>query len=157
VVYQLVPPNAAAERINYCRWLQQSVCVGVLDPDLVFYIDGACFRLSGYVNSQQSLLECGKSTLNSWGSLTWCENWGVICDGPVFFHETTNSERYVRLILTPFFRELTKEEQTLGAFHARRRRSAYLHSLDDWGKSSVRWSCGEYRVVACTVPRFKPV
>jgi hypothetical protein len=26
------------------------------------------------------LLECRKSTLWSWGSVTWCENWGGVCN-----------------------------------------------------------------------------
>jgi hypothetical protein len=44
-------------------------------------------------------------------------NFGVLCASsaqrttqPMFFHETVNSEYYVRLILSPFFCQLTDEE-----------------------------------------------
>jgi hypothetical protein len=46
----------------------------------------------------------------------WCAISAHRIIGPVFFQETINSERYVRLILTPFFRELTEEEKTDGYF-----------------------------------------
>jgi hypothetical protein len=60
VVHQLLPPDAEA-RINYCRWFQQSVYDGMVDPDLVFYTDKACFHLSGYVNSQNNRYCSAKS------------------------------------------------------------------------------------------------
>jgi hypothetical protein len=34
----------------------------------------------------------------------------------VFFHETINFKRYVRLILSPFFDQLTDEEKSYGHF-----------------------------------------
>jgi hypothetical protein len=34
----------------------------------------------------------------------------------VSFHETINSERYVRLILSPFFSQVTDEEKLYGHF-----------------------------------------
>jgi hypothetical protein len=36
--------------------------------------------------------------------------------GPCFFHETVNSERYVILILSPFFDQQTDEDQSYGHF-----------------------------------------
>jgi hypothetical protein len=51
--YQLLLPDAEA-RINYCRWFQQSVYDGIVDPDLMFDTNGAWFHLSSYVNSQNN-------------------------------------------------------------------------------------------------------
>jgi hypothetical protein len=49
----MFPPDAE-ERINYCRWLQESVYDGMVDPGLTFYIDVVWFHLSGYMNSQKN-------------------------------------------------------------------------------------------------------
>jgi hypothetical protein len=46
----------------------------------------------------------------------WCAISARRIIGPVFFHETINSERYVRLILSPFFDQLTDEEKSYGHF-----------------------------------------
>lgn len=53
MVHQILPP-VAEERVNYCRQFQYLVCDGIVDPDLIFYIDGALFYHSSSVNSQNS-------------------------------------------------------------------------------------------------------
>jgi hypothetical protein len=40
VVQSLLPPDCEA-RIWYCRWFQESVFNGLLDPELTFYSDEA--------------------------------------------------------------------------------------------------------------------
>jgi hypothetical protein len=62
VVHQLLPPDAEA-RINYCRWFQQSVYDGMVDPDLVFYTSVSSKWLCE--QPEQLLLECRKSTFHS--------------------------------------------------------------------------------------------
>jgi hypothetical protein len=46
----------------------------------------------------------------------WCAISARRIIEPVFVHETINSERYVRLILSPFFDQLTDEEKSYGHF-----------------------------------------
>jgi hypothetical protein len=41
--------------IRYCRWFQESVFNGLLDPELSFYSEETWFTLSGCVNSQNSI------------------------------------------------------------------------------------------------------
>jgi hypothetical protein len=122
MVHQLLPPDAEA-RINYCRWFQQSVYDGMVDPDLVFYTNEAWFYLGGYVNSQNNYywsaekpLSIHEVPLHDVKIRVWCAISAYRIIGPVFFQETINSERYVRLILTPLFRKLTEDKKTYGYF-----------------------------------------
>jgi hypothetical protein len=47
----------------------------------------------------------------------WCATSARRTIQPVFFfHETVNSQRYVGLILSPFFGQLTDEEKSYGHF-----------------------------------------
>jgi hypothetical protein len=124
VVHQLLPPDTGA-RISYCRWFQQSVYDGMVDPDLAFYTDEAWFHLSGFVNSQnnrywsaENLHSVHEVPLYGVKIVVWCAISEHRIIGPVFFQKTINSERYVRVILPPFFRELT-EENDLRVFNAR--------------------------------------
>jgi hypothetical protein len=122
VIHQFLPPDAEA-RINHCRWFQHSVYDGMADPDFVFYTDEAWFHLSGYVNSQNNRYWSAENSysiyevpLHDVKIGVWCAISAHRIIGPVFFQETINSELYVKLILTPFFRELTEEEKTNGYF-----------------------------------------
>jgi hypothetical protein len=102
VVHQLLPPDAEV-RINYCRWLQQLVYDGMVDPDFVFYTDEARFHLSGCVNSQNNRYwrtenphSIHEFPLHDVKIGVWCAINAHRIIGPVFFQETINSERYVR-------------------------------------------------------------
>jgi hypothetical protein len=53
VVHSFLPPDCQA-RIQYCRWFQESVFNGLLDPELMFYSDEEQFTLSRYMNSQNN-------------------------------------------------------------------------------------------------------
>jgi hypothetical protein len=46
----------------------------------------------------------------------WCALSLRRITGPIFFHETVNSDRYVNNILSPFFNQLTDEETQYGYF-----------------------------------------
>jgi hypothetical protein len=46
----------------------------------------------------------------------WCARSPRRIIGPIFFHETVNSDRYVNNILNPFFNQLTAEERQYGYF-----------------------------------------
>jgi hypothetical protein len=104
VVHQLLPPDAEA-RINDCRWFQQSVYDGMIDPDLVSYTDDAWFHLSGYVNSQNNPYWSAENPhsihevpLHDVKIGVWCAISAKRIIVPVFFEETIYSERYARLI-----------------------------------------------------------
>jgi hypothetical protein len=93
----------------------------MVDPDFVFYTDEARFHLSGYMNSQNNSYwsaenphSIHEAPLHDVKIGVWCAISAHRIIGPVFFQETINSKRYARLILTPFFRELTEEEKTSG-------------------------------------------
>jgi hypothetical protein len=96
----------------------------MVDPDIMFCKNKAWFHLSSYVKSRNKCYwSAENSTLHSWGSITWCENGCTVCDqcahritGTVFFQETTDSEKYDRLILTPSFSKLTEKEKIYGNF-----------------------------------------
>jgi hypothetical protein len=48
VVHSLYTPDCKA-RISYCRWFQESLFKGILDPEITFYSETR-FTLYGYVN-----------------------------------------------------------------------------------------------------------
>jgi hypothetical protein len=54
VIQEFFPANWKA-RSRYCRWFQESVTNGFLDPELVFFSDEAWFTLSRNVNSQNNM------------------------------------------------------------------------------------------------------
>jgi hypothetical protein len=51
--HSLLPPECKA-RIQYCRWFQELIFNGLLDPDLTIYSDEAWLTLSGYIKSQNN-------------------------------------------------------------------------------------------------------
>jgi hypothetical protein len=116
VVRSFLPPDYEAW-IRYCRWFQESVINGLIDPELVFYSEEAWFNLSSYVNSQNN---------RHWGTenphavhevLLHNLNVGAINTRRIIgirrFHYTINSGRY---ILPPFFDKLTDEHKSYGRF-----------------------------------------
>jgi hypothetical protein len=50
-VHSLLPPDSKA-RIRYCRWFQELVFKGLLDPELACYSDKAWFTLSSYIKNK---------------------------------------------------------------------------------------------------------
>jgi hypothetical protein len=121
-VQQLFPPDWEA-RSRYCRWFQESVANGILDPELLFFSDEAWFTLKGNVNSLNNIYWCSKNSpvvpeVHSHDPKVgvWCAVSARKVIGPVFFEETINSYRYVELILLPFFQGLTEEEKLYGYF-----------------------------------------
>jgi hypothetical protein len=46
----------------------------------------------------------------------WCALRPRRIIGPIFFHETTNSDWYINDIMNPFFNQLTAEERQYGFF-----------------------------------------
>jgi hypothetical protein len=116
-VHELKPTDNA-KRLQYCDWfhtfLQQK---GEDVLEITFYTEEAWFRLSGFVNSQNSLLwysenphALHESPLHAQMISVWIaiSRWRNV--GPIFFHQTMNSERYCSEILFPFVAPLDEDE-----------------------------------------------
>jgi hypothetical protein len=97
--------------------LQESVFKGPLDPELTFYSDVAWHTLSGYVTSHSNRywstenLHVHEEPLHDLKAGIWSAR----TIQPVSFPVTINSERYMRLILSHFFCQLT-DEKSYGHF-----------------------------------------
>jgi hypothetical protein len=120
VVHSLLTPDCKA-RIQYCRWLQELAFNGLLDPELMFYSNKVWCTLSGYVNSQYNRYWSTENPqavhevpLHDLKVGVWCAISARRITEPVLLHETINSELYVRLILSPFFDQLTEEKNCMG-------------------------------------------
>lgn len=116
-MHNLEPPDSQA-RTEFCRWFQQPVHDGSLDPGLTFFTDEAWFTLRGRVNSQNNRYwsqenphDFHELPLHDSKIGVWCAVSENRILGPIFYEETINSDRYVRLILTPFFEQLVEEEK----------------------------------------------
>ena len=117
VVHQLLPTDDAGRR-NFCNWYLQAIHDGVVDPMLVFFSDETWFHLSGYVNSQNNRFwslenphNIHEVPLHDVKIGVWCAISGRRIIGPIFYDGTINAQRYVDLILQPFFAEVTEEER----------------------------------------------
>lgn len=149
VIYQLLPPDAEA-RINYCRWCQWSAYDGMVDQISCFITTRHSF-ISAVMWTELSLLECRKSTLHSWGSITWRNNEGALCylraqdsrDSVLWTDCKFCAVCLVNIdsVLPP----IDERKDDLREFQARQRNSAHRQPVKKWGKSSVRWACGEQR------------
>jgi hypothetical protein len=54
MVVQQLQEVDIVKRVNYCMWLLNSICAGLLDPFQYIMSDEAWFYLSGHVNSQNT-------------------------------------------------------------------------------------------------------
>lgn len=106
------------KRMHYCRWFNNLLATKGNDIlDNVFYSDEAWFHLSGYVHSQNSRLWSAEnphafheSPLHDLKVGVWIAISRSRIVGPIFFHDTINSQRYRDNILTPFTESLTLHE-----------------------------------------------
>jgi hypothetical protein len=82
----------------------------------------AWFHVSGHVSAQnvriwsdENLHTVQQVSLHS-KKVVWCAVSPRRVIGPLFFHQTINSDPYVSDILNPFFKQLTAEERQYGYF-----------------------------------------
>ena len=122
VVHELKQPDHAA-RIRFCNWLLQNVHDGIVDPQLLFMTDEAWFHVGGHVNAQNVRIWSNENPhaiqqvpLHSEKVGVWCAVSPRRIIGPIFFHHTVNSDRYINDILNPFFDQLNAEERQYGYF-----------------------------------------
>ena len=105
-----------AKRLNYCNWFNHTNSTdGILGK--TWFTDEAWFYLSGAIHSQNSRiwstenpLEYHEKPLHSAKVGVWCAISRSRIVGPIFFHDTINSERYCEQIIHPFTRQLTEQE-----------------------------------------------
>jgi hypothetical protein len=91
---------------------------GLVNPQLLLITDEAYFRLSGYVNPQKTGIWSDENPhavyqtpLHDIKIGVWCAVSVRRIIGPIFYHETVNSDRHVRNILVPFFEQLNDDER----------------------------------------------
>ncbi|PNF43794.1 hypothetical protein B7P43_G09755 [Cryptotermes secundus] len=80
--------------------------------------DGTWVHISGHVNTQNVRISSNENPHTIQQVPLHSEKLGVWCAvsprriiGPLFFHETLNSDRYINGILNPFFKQLSAEER----------------------------------------------
>jgi len=122
VQQQLLPADFNNRRI-FCQWIRDEIFIGQIDPNLLFFSDEAWFHLSGYINSQNNRYwstenphQLHEIPLHDQKVGVWCAISRTRIVGPIFFHDTVNSQRYINNILNPFFGELTDYEKQNGTF-----------------------------------------
>ena len=122
VVHALQPPDAPQRR-QFCEWLFNEITMNGLNMDLFLISDESWFHLSGYVNSQNNRFWAAENPhyfhetpLHAQKVGVWCAVSARRIIGPIFFHQTLNSARYIADIFNPFVAALTEEEKTYGYF-----------------------------------------
>lgn len=122
VVHELKSADAP-QRFEFCNWLFNEIVMNGLDLDFFFMSDEAWFHLNGYVNSQNNRFWASENPyhfhqtpLHDQKVGVWCAVSACRIIGPIFFHHTVNSQRYISAILNPFLAELTEDEKTYGYF-----------------------------------------
>lgn len=113
----------APQCIQFCEWLFTEITTNGLDMDLFFISDEAWFHLGGYVNSKNHRFwavenphNFHKTPLHDQKAGVWCAVSAHRIIGPIFFHQTLNSARYIYYIFYPFVAALTEEEKTYSYF-----------------------------------------
>ena len=106
------------KRVNYCMWLLNSICAGLLDPFQYTMSDEVWFHLPGHVNSQNTRYWAAENPhlvheqpLQDQKIGVWCAVSGTRISGPIFFfYRTVNTEVYMN-IFEEFYAQLTEEER----------------------------------------------
>jgi len=117
MVVQQLQEADVVKRVNYCMWLLNSICAGLLDPFQYIMSDEAWFRLSSHVNSQNTQYWAAENPhlMHEWPLWdqiigVWCAVSGMCIIGPIFFDRTVNTQVYVN-IFEEFCAQLTEEER----------------------------------------------
>ena len=121
VVQQLQEADIV-KRVNYCTWLLNSICAGLLDPLQYIMSDEALFHLSGQVNSQNTLYWAAENPhlvheqpLQDQKISVWCALSGTRIIGLIFFDRTVNTEVY-----TNIFEEFCTQQKKKDGFSSSR-------------------------------------
>jgi hypothetical protein len=78
---QELKPADREKWIRYCERFKYFIQTKtVFIPDVTFFTDEAWFHLSGYVNTQHTIVVVGESLCCAWKTLAWPEIWNVGCD-----------------------------------------------------------------------------
>jgi hypothetical protein len=89
----------SSARMQFCNWSSEAVCVGEVDPLLIYFSDEVQFHFSGHINNQHVVFS--KSRLIHKVSIQIIKA-GIECAitatrtiGSPFFSEIINSERHI--------------------------------------------------------------
>jgi hypothetical protein len=118
---QQVQEVDVVKQVNYCMWLLNSICAGLLDPFQYIMSDEAWFHLSGHVNSQNTRYWSAENPHLVQEQPLRDQKIGVCCAvseariiGPMLFDRTANTEVYI-IIFEEFCAQLTEEERALSS------------------------------------------
>jgi hypothetical protein len=96
---------------------------GLIDPQLLFITDEVYFHLSGYVNSQNIWVRSDENPhavhqipLHGIKTGVWCAVSAMWIIDRMIYHETVNSDRYVRNILEPFLNNWLMMKESKATF-----------------------------------------
>lgn len=126
----------------------------------MFYFDEVWFTLSDYVNSQNHKYSSTKNfhavhkvPLHDLKVWVWCAIRAWRITRPMFFKN--NSKCYVKLILTPFFNQVTIKEKSYGILWKTTQQHTHCEQFYGSIKKSL-WSMShKSRTVASATSRFK--
>ena len=109
--------EANVKQVNYCMWLLNSICAGLLDPFQYIMSDEVWFHLSGHINSQNTWYWAAENPhlmheqpIQDQKLGVWCAMSGTCIIGQIFFDRTVNMEVYMN-IFEDFCAQLTEEER----------------------------------------------
>ena len=115
-VVQELKPLDTPKRMAYCEWFMNLFGEDDELLDITWYSDETWFHLNGYVNSQNTRIwatehphEIHEVPLHSEKTDVWCAISRRRIIGPIFFHETLNTARYLE-IFTEFVDQLDDDE-----------------------------------------------
>ncbi|KAG1710408.1 hypothetical protein GQR58_002696 [Nymphon striatum] len=123
VVQELKPQDTGA-RVHYYWWFEKFILqYGDKILDYTSFSDEAWFHLSGYMNSQNTIVWSTENPSAVFEKLPHAQKVGsLVCivqdssNWPNIFLETVTSERYVSNILEPFFDQLNEHKKQNGWF-----------------------------------------
>ena len=78
-VVQCLQDADVVKRVNYCMWLLNSLCMGLIDLFQYIMRDEAWFHLSGHVNSQNTYWVAENPHLVREQPLEDKKNWRLVC------------------------------------------------------------------------------
>jgi len=167
-IVQELKPLDTQKRMAYCEWFMNVFGEDDELLDITWYSDEAWFHLSGYVNSQNTRIwatehphEIHEVPLHSEKTRVLCAISRRRIIGPIFFHETLNTARYLE-IFNEFVDQLDDAElrncyfqQDVATRHTSNESMAEIESFfDDRIISKALWPP---RSPDLSLPNFFPV
>jgi hypothetical protein len=89
----------SAARMQFCNWSSEAVCVGEVDPLLIYFSDEVQFHFSGHINNQHVVISKSrlihKVSIKIIKASVECAITAKRTTGSSLFSEIINSERHI--------------------------------------------------------------